>query len=317
MDPIQQIFLRDGETEITLLSVGCAVQDWRVAGQRVVLGYSDPEAYRLNPKSMGIVVGRVANRTAGARFDLDGSTWDLPANNGAHHLHGGPRGLGWQTWQVTQENDRAVRFGLVSPHLDQGYPGEVRFSVRMSLQDNTLTWEMEAVPDRVTPVNLAQHVYFNLAGSGSVRGHRLQIAASQCTPTGPDLIPTGQLLPVQGTRFDFRTPHQIDTADPDCLGYDLNYALDAPGGGTPQVRAQAQGLELSLTTDQPGLQLYTGNTLAQAAPPHPGQSHDAFGGLCLEAQAFPNALNQPGFGSILCAPDKPYRQVTRVRIAPA
>lgn len=308
--------LRDGITEITVLSQGCAVQDWRVDGQRVVLGYADPKAYLGNPKSMGIIVGRVANRISGAGFDLDGVHWPLPANSGPNHIHGGPGGLGWRDWTMVQVSDRAVRLEFLSPHLDQGYPGTVRFCVHMTLQDGTLRWEMEAHPDRVTPVNLAQHLYFNLHGSGSIRDHTLRIDASRCTPTGAGLLPTGEILDVQGTRFDFRMGRSIEAADPDSSGYDLNYLLDRPGTADPQVRVEANGLALTLSTDRPGVQLYTSNSLTRVAEPHPGQDHGAFGGLCLEAQDLPNALNQPGFGSILCAPDKPYRQVTSIRILP-
>lgn len=314
MDPIQTAILREGETEITVLSMGCAIQDWQVGGQRVVLGYADPEAYRSNPKSMGIVVGRVANRTAGARFELDGKTWSLPANSGKNHIHGGPGGLGRCNWDMVQDSDTAVNLSLTSPHLDQGYPGTVRFDLRLSLSDGAFTWDMRAVPDRVTPVNLAQHLYFNLCGSGSVRDHVMQIAASRYTPTNAELVPTGEILQVEGSRFDFRRPRRIDEADPDMLGYDLNFALDEAAGTAPQARVQTNGLTLELATDQPGLQVYTSNMLSEAAKPHSGQHHGRFGGLCLEAQAFPNALNQPGFGSVLCSPDAPYRQLTTVRI---
>lgn len=316
MSEITTCTLRDGGTEVTVLSIGCAVQDWTVDGQRVVLGYADPEFYRQNPKYLGVVVGRVANRISGSRFVLDDHQWDLPANDGENHLHGGPGCIGWQNWEVRQTSDRSVSLGLVSPHLDQGYPGEVRFSVTLTLTGHELCWQMEAHPDRVTPVNLAQHLYFNLLGSGSVRDHRLRLGASRFTPTRSDLSPTGDILDVTGTRFDFRTSRRIAEADPEELGYDLNFVLDAPGSSGPQVRLDANGLQLELATDRPGMQVYTGNVLAEDSAPHPGQRHDRFGGICLEAQDLPDALNQPGFGSILCSPDRPYRQVTRIRIAP-
>lgn len=308
--------LRDGDTQISVLSMGCAVQDWQVVGRRVVLGYDDPEAYRANPKSMGIVVGRVANRTANGRFTLKGQDWHLPIVAGAqHHLHGGPQGLGKRNWVMTPLGDRSVRLTLHSPHLDQGYPGAVDFEVCLSLDGATLTWDMTARPDRETPVNLAQHLYFNLAGAGTVRAHRLRLNAARYTPTAPDLVPTGALVPVDGTRFDFRTSRRLDQADPESQGYDLNFALD--GGAAPAAEVMSpDGMRLRLWTDRPGLQVYTANFLVPHANPWPEVDHTAFGGLCLEAQDFPNALNTPGFGSIIVSPDRPYRQVTRIEIAP-
>jgi aldose 1-epimerase len=314
-DPIQSHTLRDGETQITILSMGCAVQDWQVGGRRVVLGYSDPEAYRDNPRSMGIVVGRVANRTALGQFELGGQVWQLPINNGAHHLHGGPRGIGKRNWQMTPDGDRAVLLRLRSLHLDQGYPGVLDIVVRLSLTDAALTWDMVAIPDRVTPVNLAQHLYFNLAGSGTVEDHQLRLAAAHCTPTGEDLLPTGDIAAVAGTRFDFREARTFAQADPGRLGYDLNYALDGDQGPAAEVTSPDR-MRLRLWTDRPGLQLYTSNTLAPHADPWPQVAHGPFAGICLEAQDFPNALNTEAFGSILSSPKAPYRQTTTIEIAP-
>lgn len=316
-DPITSHVLRDGDTQITVISMGCAVQDWQVGGRRVVLGYDDPEAYRENPKSMGMIAGRVANRTAEGRFTLNGQDWHLPrARNARHHLHGGPQGLGKRNWDMSPDGDRAVILRLHSPHLDQGYPGEVDFEIRMSLEGGALTWEMSATPDRLTPVNLAQHLYFNLAGAGTVRDHVLRLNASHVTPTGPDLIPTGALMPVEGTRFDFRAPRVIAEADPDSEGYDLNFALDGGPGPAAEVTAP-DGMRLRLWTDQPGLQVYTSAFLTEHARPWPGVAHGPSAGICLEAQGFPNALNTPAFPSILVSPEAPYRQVTTIEIAPS
>lgn len=314
-DQISSHVLHDGDSRITVLSIGCAVQDWQVGGRRVVLGYDTAEAYRENPMSMGVVVGRVANRTAQGRFSLDGQDWQLPVGPGGHHLHGGPLGLGRQNWHMTSEGDRAVRLTLHSSHLDQGYPGAVDFEVRLSLEGAALTWEMTATPDRVTPVNLAQHLYFNVAGASTVHDHILHLKASHCTPTGPDQIPTGARLPVDGTRFDFRTARRIVEADADGTGFDLNYALDNNEGPAAEV-ISPDGMRLRLWTDRPGLQVYTSNTLTPFATALPGGNHGPFGAICLEAQDFPNALNTPEFGSILVSPDAPYKQVTTIEIAP-
>ncbi|WGW04335.1 aldose epimerase family protein [Tropicibacter oceani] len=313
-DPIQTHTLRDGDTEITVLSMGCAIQDWTVAGRRVVLGYDDMENYRENPKSMGIVVGRIANRTAGSQFELDGQIWKLTSRGERPHLHGGPGGIGWQNWQMEPQGDRAVNLRLHSPHLDQGYPGAVDFVVRLTLDRPALTWDMTATPDRKTPINLAQHVYFNLAGRGTIRDHSFQIAASHYTPVDQNLIPTGVILPVDDTRYDLRAPRLLDAVDPENLGYDLNFALDQAAGPKVTVRAP-DGMTLTLWTDRKGLQLYTSNMLSSYGTPHPDIPHDPFAGFCVEAQDFPNTVNTPDFGSILCTPDAPYRQRTTIRIA--
>lgn len=334
---IESHVLRDGETTVRALSIGCCVQDWQVAGRRVVLGYADPEDYRSNPRSMGMVVGRVANRIGGGRFDLGGQSWRLPQNNGAHCLHGGPQGFGRRLWRMAAEDSRAVRFTLEVPHLDQGFPGALAVSIRLSLAGAALTWEMEARPDRPTPVNLCQHLYFNLAGAGDIRAHRFRIAAAHYTPSHADGLPTGEIRAVAGSRFDLRQPRILAQADPEHRGFDQNFVLSQPapkGAGrgaeasgreepsqvpppSPQAEVQApDGMRLRLWTDQPGLQFYTGGALSPHGRPWPGVAHGPFGGFCLEAQGFPDAVNQPGFPSVICTPEAPYRQRTTIEITP-
>ncbi|WP_425097617.1 aldose epimerase family protein [Tropicibacter sp. S64] len=313
-DEIRSHVLRDGETEVTVLSMGCVLQDWTVGGQRVILGYSDVEDYRENPKSMAIVVGRVANRTANCTFEMDGETYTLASRGGPHHLHGGPGGIGWRNWNMKPLSDKAVRLTLHSPDGDQGYPGAVDFEVLISLDGPALTWEMNARPDRKTPINMAQHVYFNLAGAGTIRDHRFRINASHVTPTDENLIPTGELMPVDGTRFDLRQERLLSEADPDAQGYDWNHCLD--GGDEAQVEVTApDGMRLQLWTNRKGLQFYTGSFLSSHGTPHPGIPHGPFAGFCIEAQDYPNTLNTPEFGSIFVTPDAPYFQRTTIRIA--
>lgn len=314
-DAIEHHILRDGDTEITVLSLGCCVQDWRVGGRRVVLGYADPEDYRTNPKSMGMVVGRVANRISGGRFTLDGETWELSRNSGENTIHGGPQGFGKRLWRMEPDGPRAVTFRLTSAHLDQGFPGALEVSLRMTLDGAALTWTMEAVPDRPTPVNLCQHLYFNLAGEGGIRDHRFRIAADRYTPVDAATLPTGEIRPVSGSRFDFRTARPLSEADPDSLGYDTNFALN---GTNPAAEAVSpDGMRLRLWTDRPGLQFYTGAYLTAHGTPWPGVDHVPFGGFCMEAQDFPDAVNQPGFPPTICTPDRPYRQTTTIEIAPS
>jgi aldose 1-epimerase len=323
--PIRSHLLESGCARVSILSLGCITQDWQVPvpeGWRgVVLGHDAPEAYRADPYFLGQIVGRVANRIAGARFampappesgphpptrPLSGGAvapvCTLAANDGPHCLHGGPDGLGRRVWAMEPDGARAVRLQVHSPDGDQGFPGAVDVTVTIALDGARLSYAMVAHPDRPTPIALAQHSYYTLAGRGPVDGYRVSLAASACTPAGPDLIPTGAVVPVAGTPCDFRVARPIGARR-----LDLNLVLDAGDG--PAAEVTAGGLRLRLWTDQPGLQLYTGDGLgAPFAPRH---------GLCLEPQGFPNAVNMPAFPSVVCTPERPYRQTTTVEIAAA
>lgn len=309
MDQIEQHVLSDGDTEVTVLSMGCAVMDWQVAGRHVVLGYRDAEHYRQNPASMGMLCGRVINRIDRARFSLGGVEYVLPANDGPHHLHGGPGGLGRRNWRMERDGTRALRLSIRSEDGDQGYPGAVDVAVVLRLDGARLTYDMSAVPDRETPINLGQHLYFNLSGMGTILDHHLRIAADRYTPNRADLIPEGRIDPVAGTAFDFRHPVRLG----DGAGWDGNVVLNE--GADPAVELTApDGMRLRLWTDRPGLQVYTSNMLTPTLPAGPGAAHRKYAGLCLEAQDLPNAVNVPAFGSILHSPDNPYRQVTAIEI---
>ena len=314
-DPIQSHVLRDGAVEITVLSLGCAMQDWRVNGVPVVLGYAEPEAYRTTNMAMGAVCGRVVNRIRDARFTLDGQVWNLDVNAPPHHIHGGAGGFGLVNWTMRPEGDRAVRLRLQSPHLDQGYPGAVDAAVRLSLDGYRLRYQMTVRPDRPTPINLAQHLYFNLMGRGDVRDHVLRLAASRFTPNSDEIIPIGEICDVTGTRWDFRAPARLADADPDGEGWDGNVILDKAPGPQAEVTAP-NGMRLRMWTDQRGIQLYTSGNLRHHAAPNDSAAHLPFGGLCLEAQNLPGALEHPQFGSILCDPDHPYVQTLDVEITP-
>ena len=289
-----------------------------VGGRRVpvVLGYRDPQAYRTDPYFLGILVGRVANRISGAGFDVDGRRYMLAANDPPNHLHGGPGGIYGQNWAVDPDGARSVRLRLVSPDGHQGYPGRVTLTVTITLRRHTVTYDMRAETDRPTPVNLTQHSYYNLMGQGAIYDHSVQIAADQFTPTDAAMIPTGDIRALAGQGFDLRRAKTLQQADPGHHGLDLNYVLS----GTPDRPAAnvsaPNGLQLTLRTDQPCLQLYSAAHLGRAGTPLGGQDHAPFARLCLEPQGFPNAINTPGFPSTLISPDRPYRQITQICSAP-
>lgn len=310
--PFQRHVLSDGDVSVALLSLGCITQDWRVpldgVSVPVVLGFDDPQDYIRHPTSMGVIAGRVANRISGARFWLDGALYQLPANEGHNHLHGGPDGLQKRIWHSEPDGARAVRFTLTSDHGDQGYPGRVQLSVTVTLIGTTLRYEMAATPDRPTPISLAQHSYYNLMGQGDIAGHHLLINAADCTPTDKAKIPTGRIAPVSDHGCDFTSPRAVGRE-----AHDINLILrDTPAA----TLIAPNGMTLTLNTDQPCVQLYTGAGLRPLAPLHPGQISQPFSGLCLEPQHYPNAVNTPEFPLTLATPDAPYRQTTAVTIAP-
>ncbi|MFT7595718.1 MAG: aldose 1-epimerase [Paracoccaceae bacterium] len=312
--------LADGDVSVAILSLGCITQDWQVPldGRRVpvVLGYRHPQDYLNNPHYLGIIAGRVANRISGAGFTFDGQRYVLPVNDRPNHLHGGPAGIYTQNWGVEPDGAGAVRLHLESPSGDQGYPGWVSFEVTISLQGHTLTYDMRADTDCPTPVNLAQHSYYNLMGGGAVLDHQLKILGDHFTPTDAAMVPTGKVQSLTGQDFDLRQAKTVHRADPCHHGLDMNYVLSGAPSDTGVMLTAPNGLQLTMMTDQPCLQLYTGGALAPAGTPLAGQFHAPFAGLCLEPQQYPNALNTSGFPSIVISPDQPYRQKLQVRIAP-
>lgn len=317
---LRQAVLRSEVAEVSILNLGCITRDWRVMhrGQAVpvVLGYAEPADYFPNPGYFGVIAGRVANRIGRARFALDGVSYDVSANEGPNTLHGGHLGLGGRIWNMEGDGDCAVRLTYHSPEGEEGFPGAVDFTVTISLTGGRLRYDMRAVPDRPTPINLAQHNYYNLMGGGLIWDHALRIAGSEYTPVDDALIPTGQIAGVEGTNFDYRAETTIGEADPDHLGADININL-TPDARGPQVTLTApNGLTLKMWTDEPGLQLYTGSGLPVRATPLPGQSHVRFGGVCLEPQHYPDSVNNPAFPSIICTPDAPYHQVLEVEVTP-
>jgi aldose 1-epimerase len=295
----------------------------------VVLGYDNLDGYLEETPYFGALIGRYGNRIAGGRFTLDGTTYPLAVNNGANHLHGGDRGFDkvvWDATPVASDEGVAVRFSRVSPDGEEGYPGTLSVQVTYTLtDDNELIFDYQATTDAGTPVNLTQHSYFNLAGHGNadILGHRLTLNASRYTPVDAGLIPTGRLAPVEGTPFDFRTPHAIgeriaDGDDQIALGggYDHNFVLDregvAPGALVLAARVEepVSGRFMEIRTTEPGVQFYSGNFLDGSLTGKAGVVYAHRTGFCLEAQHFPDSPNQPAFPSTILRPGDEYRSRT-------
>ena len=300
----------------------------------IMLGFADAAAYEDHGSYFGASVGRYANRIADGRFTLDGKSYQLEKNNnGVAALHGGVRGFDKQVWKVLEVKGgrtASVTMGLTSPNGDQGYPGTLTVSVTYTLDDaNNLKVDYRARTDRPTIVNLTSHGLFNMAGEGvadGAMGNRLTILADRYTPVDAKLIPTGELKPVAGSAFDFRTPHLVkarvrDASDPQIVlgrGYDHNYVVRGPSSGAPRLIARledpASGRRMDLLSDQPGVQLYTGNFIDGTTVGKSGKIYRQGDGIALEPQHFPDSPNRPEFPSVRLDPGQEYRNVMIFRM---
>lgn len=290
--------------------------------REVTCGVGD-EAYRWTPHFLGATVGRYANRIARGHLPLDGVDHRLATQATGHTLHGGPDGFDRRTWEVAESSDVHVLLTLDSPGGDQGFPGRVHATVRYDVTPDGVVVSTTATTDVPTVVALTNHSYFSLRapGEGDVRDHRLQVAADRFTAVDGELIPTGELADVEGTPFDLRTPtllgDVVAAEHPQLVdGLDHNYVLD---GTTPQVRlvSPTGDLTLEMTTDQPGLQVYTGQGLEQVVAGGARPDYPAFAGVALEPQVFPDSPHHPEWPSAVLRPGEEYRHVTAWRFLTA
>ena len=285
----------------------------------VVLGFDGFAQYEKESPYFGCTTGRVANRIAGGRFTLDGVHYELAVNDGPNHLHGGLKGFDKVIWKgeaVEKAEGPAVRFTYLSPDGEEGYPGNMSVSVIYVLtQDDALRIEYQATTDKATPINLTNHSYFNLAGSGDILGHILTLHAARYTEPDETLIPTGRLLPVAGTPLDFARPAVVGgrIGRIDIGGYDHNFAIDREAGvdlaPTAELYEPGSGRAMELLTTEPGVQFYSGNFL-DGLKGKGDAIYEKHAALCLETQHFPDSINQPEFPSAVLRPGETYRQVT-------
>jgi aldose 1-epimerase len=297
------------------------VPDRRGKIGNIVLGFDNLQQYLAgNPSYLGCTVGRVANRTAKGRFQIDGKKYKLAVNNGPHHLHGGARGFDKVVWsaEIVHGREAAVAFTYLSRDGEEGYPGNLDVTVLMTLTTgDELRIDYTATTDRATPVNLTNHSYFNLAGGGNVLDHELKVAAKAYIPVDATSIPTGKQVPVAGTAFDFtkRKPIGRDfarlTGKP--IGYDQNFVLNGQVQrlkSCASVYERTTGRVLEVRTTEPGVQVYTGNWLDGTQCGHGGIYYTQHSGLCLETQHFPDSLHHPRFPSTILRPEQTYTQTT-------
>lgn len=301
--------------EVELCNVGAAIVSVKVPDRDgnvadVALGYENHMDYINDAPCMGKVPGRYANRIAKARFELDGKEYRLAANNGPNALHGGPKGFHQCIWEGRVEENRVI-FALDSPDGDEGYPSDLYVEAVYDWDDNNrLELTLLAQTNGATIVNLTNHVYFNLAGAGtgSIKAHTLRLNGSKYLPTDQTLIPTGEFADVEGTPMDFRTPKalgkDIEADFPAILfgkGYDSCWVLDDYEKGVIKedlvLAEPTSGRTLRVLSDQPGVQIYTGNWLSGCPMGKGGVRYDDYAGVAMECQNFPDAPNKPHFPS--------------------
>jgi aldose 1-epimerase len=257
----------------------------------IVLGFDTLEEYIPGLAYFGAMIGRFANRISNAEFRLNDKTYKLTQNTGVNHIHGGG-GFHKKLWNYC-ETESGVILSLSSPDGEDGYPGNLRVEVYVSLtDDNHLVLDYSAISDKDTIVSLTNHAYFNLAGKGAILSHQMKINADYYTPVDDAGIPTGDVISVAGTDFDFRTPKTIKSGF-----YDHNYGLNEGSGAKAEVVDRQSGRYLKLYTTMPGMQFYCGKNIKVGLKGKNGSLYDKYSGLCLETQYFPNSPNVPQFPS--------------------
>ena len=330
--PVGLVKLASGSLKVGLTNYGARMlsieaPDRHGTIDHVLLGFDHADMI-LRAGSFGAVLGRYANRIAKGRFTLDGEAYQLSVNDGDNTLHGGKKAFAKKFWTVASRNAMSATFTLESPDGDQGFPGAVAARATYTLQGDALHLALEATTTKPTPINLSAHPYFNLAGAAAldVADHDLQVFGSHFLPTDKQQIPLGEIRPVEGTVFDFRAPVRLGSRvrhhEAQLLvarGFDHCLVLDGQAGTLRRAARlvhAGSGRVLELETDALGLQVYTGNSLDGSLVGH-GGTYRQTAGLALEAQAFPDAPNQPAFPSTILRPGETFRATIVYRFSVA
>jgi aldose 1-epimerase len=317
-------------SEVRITNYGGILQSLKVPDRYgnlgdVLLGYDSVEQYIKNSPYFGALIGRYGNRIAKGKFELDGKTYTLATNDGENHLHGGNVGFDkvlWDVKEITEDGAPGLELSYLSKDGEEGYPGNLKVTVKyLWTDDNELKIEYTATTDKPTVVNLTSHGYFNLTGKGDILGHELMINADKFTPVVKGLIPTGEMAPVAGTPFDFRTPKPIGKdidADNQQIeygpGYDHNFVLNKGKEGEMTLAADVYdpetGRDMEVWTTEPGLQFYSGNFLDGTITGKGGWVYEKHAAFCLESQHYPDSPNEPQWPTTTLRPGQVYNTKT-------
>jgi aldose 1-epimerase len=322
--------------EVSIITFGGIITSWTAPDKNndykdIVLGYETLKPYETNPTFFGALIGRYGNRIAKGKFSLNGNEFTLATNDGSNHLHGGIKGFDKVVWSATEtqtDSTASLVLTYLSKDMEEGYPGNLNTTVTYTLTNNNeLEVNYEATTDKPTIVNLTQHSYFNLTGdfSKTILDHQLKINADKLVPVDATLIPTGELTDVEGTPFDFREAKTIgqdinakDTQLERGLGYDHCWVLNNQSEGVRLVASayeKESGRILDVYSDEPGIQLYTGNFLDGTLPAKNGGNYEHRTGFCLETQHYPDSPNQESFPSTTLNPGETYKSKTTFKFS--
>ena len=315
--PVDLYTIKDGDFRVQITTYGARVvsivtPDRNGKEADVVLGYDKVSDYESDTYYFGSIVGRYGNRIARGAVSIDGKKFQVPTNDGANALHGGPVGFAQKLW-TGRVISGGVEMTLISPDGDMGFPGELTAHVRYTVHGHALHLDYSATTTKPTVVNLTNHSYFNLTGDGqgSILNEMLMLNADGYTPVAAGLIPTGDIAPVVGTPFDFRTPtaigeriHEPNEQLKIAGGYDHNFVLRAKPGMhlAAESYEPSSGRTLTVTTTEPGVQFYSGNFINGSKTGKFGVRYEKYAGFCLETQHFPDAPNEPSFASTVLRP---------------
>lgn len=331
--PVHRYLIQKDGVTARILDYGATIQSLIVNDKNgkprdVALGYNNIEGYlNQNGAYFGAAVGRYSNRIGKAQFTLDGVTYKLAANNGPNTLHGGLKGWDKRVWKVVSATKDSILLSIVDPAGTEGFPGTVTASVRYSVSAKGIRVAWTGKTDKATPFSPTQHIYFDLAGEGSNSGADtiLKLFASRYLPVDKTLIPTGVLAPVAGTPFDFTDPvrisERINASNVQLdygAGYDHTFVIDGAYGRLREAATAylpSSGIQMQVWTDQPGVQLYTGNFLDNSQIGKSGRRYNYRGAFALETQAFPDSPNHPKFRTGILRPGKTWTSVTEYRFA--
>ncbi len=330
-EEVYKFLLKNDDCEIEIISLGGIISSIKVPDKNnklldIALGFNSLEPYLDDHPYFGAIVGRYANRIDNGKFIIDNIEYNLALNNNGTSLHGGIKGFDKVNWQVSSydyKNNRYIKLNYLSKDMEEGYPGNLNLHVTYSLSDeNELVVEYYAETDKKTILNLTQHSYFNLSGesSGDILDHNLEIYADSFLPVNEKIIPSGEIRNVGGTPFDFRNLKKIGrdiNLDNNQLilgnGYDHCWVLNDFDGSVRKVATASSdksGIQMELYTDQPGVQLYTGNFLNGSLKSKQDLKYEKQSGFCLETQHFPDSPNKKFFPSVYLSPGEKFKSKT-------